>query len=96
MPNSTLMTAILGVYTGHDQAACLLRDGKVELLIEEERLTRVKHGLPKSVRGLWSEFNGRFGYFPWASVSYCLDAAGLGIDRTNLHRKMRKYGIARR
>jgi transcriptional regulator of acetoin/glycerol metabolism len=23
-------------------------------------------------------------------------AAGLGIDRTNLHRKMRKYGIARR
>ena len=23
-------------------------------------------------------------------------AAGLGIDRTNLHRKMRKYAIARR
>jgi transcriptional regulator of acetoin/glycerol metabolism len=23
-------------------------------------------------------------------------AAGLGIDRTNLHRKMRKYGIQRR
>jgi transcriptional regulator of acetoin/glycerol metabolism len=23
-------------------------------------------------------------------------AAGLGIDRTNLHRKMRKYGLARR
>ena len=23
-------------------------------------------------------------------------AAGLGIDRTNLHRKMRKYGITRR
>jgi transcriptional regulator of acetoin/glycerol metabolism len=23
-------------------------------------------------------------------------AQGLGIDRTNLHRKMRKYGIARR
>ncbi|MCE9627301.1 MAG: hypothetical protein K8R56_05220, partial [Candidatus Eisenbacteria bacterium] len=23
-------------------------------------------------------------------------ATGLGIDRTNLHRKMRKYGIARR
>jgi transcriptional regulator of acetoin/glycerol metabolism len=23
-------------------------------------------------------------------------ASGLGIDRTNLHRKMRKYGIARR
>jgi transcriptional regulator of acetoin/glycerol metabolism len=23
-------------------------------------------------------------------------AEGLGIDRTNLHRKMRKYGIVRR
>lgn len=74
------MTNVLGVYTGHDQSACLLRDGEVAFLIEEERLTRVKHGLPKSVRSLWSEFNGHFGYFPWASLAYCLDAAGLGLD----------------
>jgi carbamoyltransferase len=74
------LTSVLGVYTGHDQSACLLRDGQVAFLIEEERLTRVKHGLPKSVRALWSEFGGHFGYFPWASLAYCLDAAGIGID----------------
>jgi two-component system nitrogen regulation response regulator NtrX len=31
-----------------------------------------------------------------ASGNVTQAAAGLGIDRTNLHRKMRKYGIARR
>lgn len=74
------MTAVLGIYTGHDPAACLVVDGQVAVMIEEERLTRVKHGLPKSVRDLWPKFGGRFGYFPWASVAYCLDAARLGID----------------
>lgn len=74
------MPKVLGVYTGHDPAACLLVDGALVVAIEEERLTRVKHGLPKDVRALWPRFGGRFGYFPWASVSYCLDAAGLGID----------------
>jgi carbamoyltransferase len=74
------VTNILGVYTGHDQSVCLLKDGEIAFLIEEERLTRVKHGLPKAVRNLWADFNGAFGYFPWASVAYCLDAAGLGID----------------
>ena len=74
------MTAVLGIHTGHDQAACLLRDGQIVCMIEEERLTRVKHGLPKSVRHLWDEFGGRFGYFPWASLAYCLDVGGLGID----------------
>lgn len=74
------MTAVLGVYTGHDPAACLVVDGRVAVMIEEERLTRVKHGLPRSVRDLWPKFGGRFGYFPWASIAYCLDAARLGID----------------
>ena len=31
-----------------------------------------------------------------ASWNVTQAAAGLGIDRTNLHRKMRKYGISRR
>jgi carbamoyltransferase len=74
------LTNVLGVYTGHDQSVCLLKDGQIVFVIEEERLTRVKHGLPKSVRSLWGEFGGHFGYFPWASVAYCLDAAGIGID----------------
>lgn len=74
------MTKVLGVFTGHDQSACLLVDGRIVCLIEEERLTRVKHGLPKAVRNLWPDFHGMFGYFPWASLSYCLESAGLGLD----------------
>jgi transcriptional regulator of acetoin/glycerol metabolism len=31
-----------------------------------------------------------------ASWNVTQAAAGLGIDRTNLHRKMRKYGLSRR
>lgn len=49
-------------------------------MIEEERLNRFKHGRPNSVAGLWNQFEGKFGYFPWASVTYCLEAAGLGLD----------------
>jgi len=71
---------ILGIYTGHDLSACLLRNGEIVTVIEEERLTRVKHGIPKPLRGLWDEFNGHFGYFPWAAVSYCLEAGGIGLD----------------
>ena len=45
------MSTVLGVYTGHDQGACLLRDGQVVALIEEERrllyvaMTRAKQSL---------------------------------------------------
>lgn len=71
----------LGVYTGpHDPGACLVRDGETVAMIEEERLTRVKYGVVSSLNGLWSDFSGRFGYFPWASVAYCLDKEGVGLD----------------
>jgi len=72
--------SILGVHAGHDAAVCLLQDGKITAMIEEERLTRVKNALPNSVLDLWSQFGGKFGYFPWASLNYCLSSAGLGID----------------
>jgi carbamoyltransferase len=69
------------VYTGgHDLGACLVENGRIVAMIEEERLNRIKHGLPTAARDLWREFGERFGYFPWASVAYCLDTAGLGLD----------------
>lgn len=71
---------ILGIYLGHDLGACLLQDGTVVCAIEEERLTRVKHGLPGDVRGLWLRFSHRFGYLPWASITYCLRSIGASID----------------
>jgi len=75
---------VLGVYLGHDLGACLLCDGQIAVMIEEERLTRFKHGYPNYVAGIWDQFAGKFGYFPWASVSYCLETAGLGIDDLDL------------
>jgi carbamoyltransferase len=60
--------------------ACLLQDGVITCAIEEERLSLVKHALPGSIRDLWPKYNRRFGYFPWASVCYCLNYAGMAID----------------
>ena len=49
-------------------------------MIEEERLSLVKHALPNDAVNLWPQYNGCFGYFPWASFAYCLDEAKLSID----------------
>jgi carbamoyltransferase len=75
---------VLGVYLGHDLGACLLRGGEVACAIEEERLNRFKHGRPNELAGLWGHYAGKFGYFPWASVSYCLEQSGLTIDEIDL------------
>jgi carbamoyltransferase len=48
----------------HDSAACLLRDGQLVALVEEERFSRRKH-TPE---------------FPKRSIQFCLDAGGLTLD----------------
>lgn len=50
---------------GHDAAACLLRDGQIVAMAEEERFTRRKHA---------------FDCLPVKAVVYCLAAAGIGPD----------------
>lgn len=72
--------SVLGVYFGHDPAACLLQDGTIRVFIEDERLTRYKYGRPKAIGRQWPGFAGRQGYFPWAAVTYCLRTAGLTLD----------------
>ncbi len=37
------MSVVLGVHDGHNASAALLRDGRIELALQEERLTRVKN-----------------------------------------------------
>jgi carbamoyltransferase len=37
------VSVVLGVHDGHNASAALLRDGRVELALQEERLTRVKN-----------------------------------------------------
>ena len=58
------MLNILGINAYHaDAAACIIKNGKLEFAVEEERLNRVKH---------WAGF-------PVLSIRACLDAARLTI-----------------
>ena len=54
---------ILGLTTLGDSAASLIKDGKIIAAVEEERLSRKKH---------------HFG-FPYKSIQYCLDEAGITL-----------------
>lgn len=52
---------ILGTGLSHDGSTCLLRDGKIIVALEKERITKVKH----------DGFNDNL------TIQYCLDAAGI-------------------
>ncbi len=54
---------ILGLWTGHDAAVCILRDGKVVLNLELERFSRIRHDYG---------YDHRF-------LDFCLKRAGIGI-----------------
>ena len=56
--------AVLGVYLGNDLSACLVRGGEIEVLIEEERLTRFKHGRPNSARPAMESVSWSLGLHP--------------------------------
>lgn len=59
---------VLGVGLSHNGAACLLRDGRIVVAIEKERLTRIKND----------------GGNDTAAIRYCLDAAGIGFAEVDL------------
>jgi carbamoyltransferase len=59
---------ILGTGLSHDGAACLLKDGKLLVAIEKERITRIKHD----------------GGNDTAAIQYCLEYAGIGINDLSL------------
>jgi len=61
-------TYVLGVGLSHDGSACLIKDGKVCVAIEKERITRQKHD----------------GFNDFAAVDYCLRAEGITIDDLDL------------
>ncbi|MFC4263416.1 carbamoyltransferase [Ferruginibacter yonginensis] len=59
---------ILGTGLSHDGSTCLLKDGKLVVAIEKERLTRIKHD----------------GGNDYDTVQYCLDAAGITLNEVSL------------
>lgn len=59
---------VLGTGLSHDGSSCLLKDGKILVAIEKERISRRKH----------------HGGNDTLTVQYCLDAAGISIDDLSL------------
>ena len=61
---SWIYMIILGLSTWDDSSACIIVDGKLIAAVEEERFTRKKH----------------YAGFPYNSIKFCLEAAGIGIN----------------
>ncbi|MEJ7636588.1 MAG: carbamoyltransferase N-terminal domain-containing protein, partial [Singulisphaera sp.] len=55
----------------HDQAACLIRDGRVIAAAEEERFTHVKHGKRPVPFSTWE--------LPFHAIDYCLGEGGITL-----------------
>ncbi|MEY9952962.1 carbamoyltransferase [Leifsonia sp. EB34] len=75
------MSLVLGLNLSHDRSAALVRDGKIVVAIEEERLDRIKHSEGFLVQGHFEKITKTI---PMKSIAYCLDAAGASIDELDL------------
>ncbi len=58
---------VMGANIGHDSGATLVKNGKIFVSVNSERITRIKH----------DEANDDF---PWKAMDYCLDYAGIKKD----------------
>lgn len=74
---------VLGVGASHNGSACLLRDGEVVTVIQEERLTRLKR-------------TRLFPAFDMLSITYCLEYAGIGPEDLSLVGVTSDEPVARR
>jgi len=59
---------VLGTGTSHNGSACLLKDGKICVAIEKERITKIKHD----------------GFNDTDAIGYCLNAEGITIHDVDL------------
>jgi len=59
---------ILGTGLSHDGSSCLMKDGRIVVAIEKERLTKKKHD----------------GYNDNETIQYCLDAEGITFKDIDL------------
>ena len=61
-------TYVLGIYTGHNATACLLRDGRIIACVSEERFNSIKNYLG----------------FPKKSIGWCLELAKISSKELDL------------
>lgn len=67
---------ILGVNSAyHESSACLIHDGRIVAIAEEERFNRVKHAKKARVDNAHE--------LPWAAIGFCLEQAGVGPDEVS-------------
>src|SRR5579859_7835629 len=69
-------TYVLGTGLSHDGSACLLKDGKICVAIEKERMTKIKHD----------------GENDTLAINYCLQAEGITIHDLDLVVQNAIYG----
>src|SRR5262245_2879170 len=68
---------VLGTGLSHDGSACLLKDGRICVAIEKERITRHKHD----------------GGNDTDAIRYCLEAAGISISDVALVVQNANFGM---
>lgn len=68
---------VLGTGLSHDGSACLLKNGKICVAIEKERITREKHD----------------GLNDTAAINYCLEAEGITLDDLTLVVQNANFGF---
>jgi carbamoyltransferase len=72
---------VMGVNLSQDRSVCLMEDGRVVVAVEEERLDRIKHSEGFLVKGYFERLSK---VIPMKAITYCLEAAGIGIDDLDL------------
>jgi carbamoyltransferase len=77
MTNSRRPIYVLGTGLSHDGSACLLKDGRISVAIEKERITRQKHD----------------GGNDAAAIEYCLKAEGIAMKDLALVVQNANFGM---
>src|ERR1051325_5460869 len=68
---------VLGTHLSHDGSACLLKDGRICVAIEKERITRRKHA----------------GGNDTDAIKYCLDLEGISVRDLDLVVQNANFGM---
>jgi len=77
MTNRIRPVYVIGTGLSHDGSACLLKDGRIKVAIEKERLTRYKHD----------------GFNDTTAIQYCLEAEGIGLSDVSLIVQNANFGM---
>ncbi len=105
------MSLVIGVHDGHNASVALLRDGRIELALQEERLTRVKNqgdapagavrvaleGLPEDARELPAvALNGHYmNYRQWPRETILRDYTRCSSLESRVKQGLKNSGLDR-